>query len=172
MTPDYFENGQKMMQHVGMGKGCIIYYDQARALTWLCGPLKLLPQLKPVEDVVGHLTHKPGLNTVRTAVQIRDSAQYSEKPYYASLPKVLISPACENSLGWNWLRQRNAVMVKRSPSEGLDCETHPHPECCRNHCHSFGVHFQDKWKSLLAEKQVAFSPLQFRKSFGPYLIIL
>lgn len=52
-----------------------------------------------LEDVVGYLTHKPGLNIVRTAVQIRDSAQYSEKLYYVSLPKVLISPACENSLG-------------------------------------------------------------------------
>lgn len=49
----------------------------------------------------------------------------------------------------------------------------PHPEFCRNHCHSFWAPFSRfVEKSQLAEKRVAFSPQKFRKILGQYLKIL
>lgn len=71
-----------------------------------------------------------------------------KKLSYASLPEALIPPACQSSLGWNQPSQRNILIVKRSPGEGLDCKTHPTLSSVAITATAFGLHFQDLWKSL------------------------
>lgn len=71
-----------------------------------------------------------------------------KKLSYVSLPEALIPPECQSSLCWKQRSQRNILMVKRSPGEGLDCKTHPTLSSVAITATAFGLHFQDLWKSL------------------------
>lgn len=115
---------------------------------------------------IDHLTHKPGLNTIRTAGQTRDSGMFQifRKARLCLPAQVLHSTACESDLGWNWHEPEQGFHGERISREGPDCAIHPHPEFCRNQHHSFHALLSRYMEKLqLAEKQVAFSPLQFRK---------
>lgn len=146
MTTSYFENGQQMTWHVGMGKGHHLPLPHQ-------GPdwhVKLLPQLKVIEDT-GHLTHNPGLNTVRTAGQIRNSGMLTilRRNFPMSpCPRHSFHQNVRALLCWKQRSQRNILMVKRSPGEGLDCKTHPTLSSVAITATALGLHFQDLWKSL------------------------
>lgn len=96
-----------------------------------------------------------------------------KKLSYVSLPEALIPPECQSSLVLKATEPEKHFNGEKISRWRTRLQNSPHPEFCRNHCHSFWAPFSRFMeKPQLAEKQVAFSPQKFRKILGQYLKIL